>query len=89
MDLASNNLTELYSDVSFSYGNVIFRRGEFYGIPAAGGHYVKVNKLGVEETIPVPASGKSFQLKFSRNKIFAIVSDPGPDMRIEVYSKSL
>lgn len=89
MDVATNNMTVVYSDVSFPYGYSYFRRGSYYSVPPQGGQLVKINEKGLEETIQVPATTYSFSLMFSRNKIFAIVSDPGSGSRIEVYSKPL
>jgi hypothetical protein len=90
MDLTSTNLTEVYTDINFTFGNVIFRRGSFYGIPAGGGMRKKLNLQGQEEAIPVPASSSGgVTLLFSKNKIFAIISDSGSGSRVEVYSRGL
>jgi hypothetical protein len=89
MDLNTNNLTELYSDVGFTYGNAIFRKGCYYAIPSQGGQYVKINKQGIEEVITTPATSSSVSLKFSKNKVYSIVTDAGSDRRVEVYSRPL
>jgi hypothetical protein len=88
MDLTTNNMTELYSDISFPYGYAHFRRGAYYAIPPAGGQYVKLNKQGQQEEIPLPVSSANFSLMFSKNKIFAITSFTSvQDIRTEIYSK--
>jgi hypothetical protein len=89
MDLTSNTMSEVYSDVDFPYGYSYFRKGSFYAIPPQGGQYIKLNKQGVEESVPLPVSSYSINLMFSRNKIFAIVREAGTDPRIEVYSRPL
>jgi hypothetical protein len=89
MDLTSNQMIKLYSDITYPYGYTYFRKGSFYAIPPQGGQFIKINKQGLEENIPLPATTYGISLKFSRNKIFAIIREAGSDARTEVYSRLL
>jgi hypothetical protein len=89
MDITTNNMTKVYADISYPYGYSYFRKGSFYAIPPQGGQFVKINTQGIEENISLPASSYSTSLMFSRNKIFAIISEAGTDARVEVYSRPL
>jgi hypothetical protein len=89
LDLMTNELAAVYEDRDYPYTNSYFKSGSFYGRPNQGGQYVKINELGIEESISLPVSAHSANLMFSRNKIFAIVSESGGDSRIEIYSRAL
>lgn len=84
----SGEMTELYSNLSFSYQNVWFRRGAYYTFTSTNGKLVMLNTRGQEEIIPLPVSTSAVSIMMSKNKIFAIANDMS-SRRVEIFSKDL
>jgi hypothetical protein len=86
LETGTNQMTTLYSGLSFPYQTLRFRKGKFYATDPANGNKIIINKNGQQEVFLRPVSGNGEQLLFSKNKIYAIVYDSN-GLRAEVYSK--
>jgi hypothetical protein len=89
--LGSNQINSIYEHLPFSHSanNVEFHKGSFYAVPLAGGYRERIDKSGTVSAIQFPATTFGVQLKFSKNKLYAIVTDSGNRKRVEIYSKQL
>jgi hypothetical protein len=89
LEINSGSMEKIYTNVSFPYGSLAFRRGYFYTSAVNGGQYVRFNKQGIAETYGLPVTTNSMSLIFSKNRIFVIITGADSDKRTEVYSKPL
>ncbi len=86
MDLTTNKMTALYTDKEFNYSNPTFKNGCYYLFD--GTKHIKINTSGDIEPVNIPESALGVQIRYGRNKIFAIITDTSA-RRVEIYSKPL